>query len=296
MDERAVGAAALKLLRRRRGLSLADTARALLAIADEAGQPRTALPTVAGLQRSVARWESATPSTPDERYQLLLAHMYARTPAGQLALGGGSDFAELLDALAHLGESERQLAELRTLLLRTATEQGGGMLALLSPAAQSGIAAAVADPSRVDDELVAALAAVVSDVNAQVGSLPFVRLQLMLAPAVEVCRRLLGGPVPEPVLPTLRGTAVAARTLAGRLAFESRDECRIPRPVRRGDARGWSARGSVAAGRGAHVARARHVVLDAGSRGCATAGRCCGAGCEDGRQRDRASSGACAAG
>lgn len=224
MDDRAAGAVTLKALRHRRGLSLAETARALLAIADNLGQPRTALPTVAGLQRSVARWESARPTRPDERHQLLLAHLYARTPAGAIQLGAGSDLAELIDALARLGEGASQLHELRSALVRAATNQGGGMLALLSPSVQSGLSRALADPVRADEQLVAGLASVVADVNAQVGSLPFVRLQLLLAPAVEACRQLLASPVPEPVLPGLRGAAVAATALAGRLAFETRDD------------------------------------------------------------------------
>ncbi|WP_371657133.1 MULTISPECIES: hypothetical protein [unclassified Streptomyces] len=150
--------------------------------------------------------------------------MYARTPTGQIALGPGSDFAELIDALAHLGESARQLAELRSVLVQAATDQGGGMLALLSTAAQSALAATMADPSLTDEHAVAALSAVVSDVNSQVGSLPFVRLQLMLAPALEACRQLAIGPVPEPLLPHLRAVAVATHTFAGRLAFETRDD------------------------------------------------------------------------
>lgn len=224
MDDRTTGAAALKMLRRRRGLSLADTARALIAIAEQLGQPRTSLPTVAGLQRSVARWEAAHPARPDERHQLLLAHLYARTPGGTIALGAGSDFAEFIDALAHLGEGAQQLAELRSMLVRTATDQGGGMLALLSEGIQAGLAAAMADPSRADEELVAGLSTVVSDVNVQVGSLPFVRLQLMLAPALEACRQLAAGAVPGPLLPRLRGISASAHTLAGRLAFETRDD------------------------------------------------------------------------
>ncbi|MFI6683384.1 hypothetical protein [Streptomyces sp. NPDC050485] len=116
------------------------------------------------------------------------------------------------------------MAELRSMLVRTATDQGGGMLALLSTGVQAGLAAAMADPSRADQELVSGLSSVVTDVNAQVGSLAFVRLQLMLAPALEACRQLIAGPVPEPVLPQLRGIAVAAHTLAGRLAFETRDD------------------------------------------------------------------------
>ncbi|GGU15681.1 hypothetical protein [Streptomyces violascens] len=224
MDDRTIGAAMLKALRKRRGLSLADAARALIAIARELGQPCNSLPTATGLQRSVARWEAASPTRPDARHQLLLAHLYGRTPGGAVALGMGSDFAALIDALAHLGESAAQLAELGAQLARTATDQGGGMLTLLSPSTRAGLAAALADPSHTDENLVAGLAAVVSDVNARVGSLPFVRLQLMLTPAVEACRQLIAGPVPEPLLARLRGVSVAAHTLAGRLAFETRDD------------------------------------------------------------------------
>ncbi|MFE9556014.1 hypothetical protein ACFYOD_21360 [Streptomyces sp. NPDC006703] len=224
MDDRATGAAALKRLRQCRGLSLADTARALIAIAGRLGQPRISLPTVAGLQRSVARWESSRPTLPDARHQLLLAHLYGRTPAGDIALGAGSDFARLIDALAHLGEGARQLGELRSMLVRTATDQGGGLLALLSPSVQKGLATAMADPSLADEQLMAGLSTVVSDVNAQVGSVPFVRLQLLLAPALEACRRLTSGPVPQPLLPRLRSVSATAHTLAGRLAFETRDD------------------------------------------------------------------------
>jgi transcriptional regulator with XRE-family HTH domain len=222
MDDRAAGAAVLKRLRHRRGLSLSDVARALHQYAADLHQPH--LPAVASVQRSVARWESARPTMPDERYQLLLAHLYARTPAGELSLGVGSDVSELLSALRLFGESERRVAELRSLLVRALTDAGGGMLAFMAPGAQSGLAAALADPSRADEDVVAGLASVVSDVNAEVGSLPFVRLQLMLAPAVEACRRLLAGSLPDPLQASLREAAVAASALAGRLAFETRDD------------------------------------------------------------------------
>ncbi|MBC2903129.1 hypothetical protein [Streptomyces cupreus] len=222
MEDRAAGAAALKALRKRRGLSLADTARALIALADELHQPP--LPAVASVQRSVARWEATRPTMPDERYQLLLAHLYARTPAGGIALGSGSDFAEYLNTLGLLGESERRTAELRSVILRTATDTGGGMLALLAPGVHASLAEALADPSRAGQDTITGLATVVVDVNAEVGSLPMVRLQLLLAPAVEASRRLLAGPVPEPLALQLRKVAVAASTLAGRLAFETRDD------------------------------------------------------------------------
>ncbi|MEU0389993.1 hypothetical protein [Streptomyces chartreusis] len=222
MEDRAAGAAVLKRLRKRRGLSLAAVARALVQLAGDLHQP--ALPAVASVQRSVARWESGKPVMPDERYQLLLAHLYARAPGGSLVLGAGSDFAEYLHALGLLGESERRTAELRTLVLRAATDAGGGMLALLAPGVQAGLSAALEDPSRTDQDTIDGLASVVVDVNAEIGSLPMVRLQLLLAPAVEASRRLLAGPVPEPLLPQLRKVAVAAATLAGRLAFETRDD------------------------------------------------------------------------
>lgn len=215
MEEKAAGAAALKRLRRRRALSLAGLARALVAEAETLRLPL--LPSVANVQRTVARWESARPTLPDERYQLLLAHVYARTPAGGVALGAGSDFAELMQALGLLGEGERRIGELRTSVLRVSTDAGGGILALLAPSLHI-------DSARTDETTVSGLASVVTEVNAEVGSLPMVRLQLLLAPAVEAMRRLLAGPVPDPFLSPLRETAVAALTLAARLAFETRDD------------------------------------------------------------------------
>ncbi|MEU2070185.1 hypothetical protein [Streptomyces anulatus] len=221
MGTRAAGAATLKRLRHSRGLSLAGVARALTRTAVALHQPR--LPAVASVQRSVARWESATPTLPDERYQLLLAHLYARTPAGQMAVGAGSDLAELLGALLDLGESETRVAFLHTVLIRTATDTGG-MLALLSTPVQAGLSVALIDPSRATEETAAGLVAVVADVNAQVGSVPMVRLQLLLAPVIDACRRLQAGPLPSPVVGHVRAVAVAACSLTGRLAFENRDD------------------------------------------------------------------------
>ncbi|MFK4185902.1 hypothetical protein ACI2L4_18050 [Streptomyces sparsogenes] len=221
--EMLLGAAALKSLRKARGWSLADTSRALIATARRLGQPLDS--SAASVQRSVARWESATrPILPSERNQLLLAHLYARGADGHIALGPGSDFAELLDALAHLGEAEARLKDLRALLIRTATDDGTGVLALLGPATRLSLAAALTDPTRVDELLIDGLRTVVGDVNAQVGSLPFARLQLLLAPVIESCQRLLAGDVPAPLLPELRTVAAQAYTLGGRLAFETRDD------------------------------------------------------------------------
>lgn len=222
MDDRTAGAAALKRLRTRRGLSLSGLAHALL---DSAGALHLRhMPSPTSVQRNVSRWEAGQ-VVPDDRYQLLLAHVYARTPVGQVSLGAGSDFTALLDVLALFGGSGRQIADVRTAVIRAVTDQGGAsMLALLNPGSQDALAAALVDPSRVDEAVCKALAATVSDVNAEVGSLPFVRLQLLLSPAVEACRRLLAGPVPVELVPRLRDTAVAASALAGRLAFETRDD------------------------------------------------------------------------
>ncbi|MEU9315740.1 hypothetical protein [Streptomyces sp. NPDC048295] len=222
MDNSTAGAA-LKRLRVRRGLSLADMARALTQIAQGLGVPR--LPQIASVQRSLARWESRSPTMPDERYQLLLAHLYATTPGGSRALGEGSDFAQFLDALGQLGESELRIAELRSMLVRAMTDDSGSLLTLLVPeAAGVGLGKILTDSSLLDSETVAGLASVVAGVNAQVGSLPFVRLQLMLAPALEACRRLMADGSPEPVREHLRCTRVEAAMLAGRLAFETRDD------------------------------------------------------------------------
>ncbi|MFF2960489.1 hypothetical protein ACFVT1_16595 [Streptomyces sp. NPDC057963] len=200
---------------------MADVARGLTHIAADLRHPR--LPAVASVQRSVARWESAAPTLPDGRYQLLLAHLYGRTPAGQMAVGAGSDLAELLGALLDLGESETRVAALRTALIRTATDTGG-MLSLLDPSAQSELSVALADPSRATEETATVLAAVVADVNSQVGAVPMVRLQLLLAPVLDACRSLQEGPLPGPVADQVRTVAVAACVLAGRLAFENRDD------------------------------------------------------------------------
>ncbi|GAA4966346.1 transcriptional regulator with XRE-family HTH domain [Nonomuraea thailandensis] len=221
--DKLVGAASMKRLRLARGWSLADTARAISDTAARLGQPFDA--SVASVQRTVARWETSTnPILPSERYQLLLAHLYARNTEGRPLLGTGSDFAEFLDALRHLGESEQRLSELHTLLVRTTTDAGAGLLALLGPPTQQLLAAALADPSRVDEELLVALREAVSTVNGQVGSIPFVRLHLMLAPIVESCRRLTTAAIPPAHVADLRWIAAQAFMLAGRFAFETRDD------------------------------------------------------------------------
>ncbi|MEU3962132.1 hypothetical protein AB0F42_20330 [Streptomyces buecherae] len=216
------GAATLKRLRRSRGWSLAFTARALIETARRLGQPLDA--NTASVQRSVARWEHEShPTLPGDRYQLLLGHLYARGRDGDVSLSAGSDFSELLDALACLGESERRIGELRALLVRSVTDNGEGLLALLGPAGRFG-PTALSDPSSLDPSGLTALRTAVADVNGQVGSVPFVRLQLLLAPTVEACRRLLAAALPEALEREVRAIAAQAYALAGRFAFETRDD------------------------------------------------------------------------
>lgn len=244
LHDRAVGAGILKRVRQQRGWSLRDLSRALGATAKHLGQPLSA--GLASVQRSVARGESTTtPILPGERYQLLLAHLYSRGPDGDVALGPGSDFAELLDALAHLGESEERLCELRVLLTRTMADSGGGLLGLLGPTTR----AALADPSRVSEDLIDSLHGAVEDVNEQVGTVSFVRLQLFLAPIVESCRRLLGEDASPPgaFLPGLNSVAAQTYALAARFAFETRDD---------GASRALYAAATTAAGAGAPWRRA----------------------------------------
>ncbi|MFC5724931.1 hypothetical protein ACFP1Z_32780 [Streptomyces gamaensis] len=215
------GAAALRALRQRRGLSLAGCARALLEQARLLAHPPSRLPTTAGLMRSLSRWEHhSAPVLPSERHQLLLAHLYARTPAGSPALGPGSDFSELLLALACMGAGAAQLRLLRENVTRTLTSSGIALHVLLPSAVQ----AALGDPARLDEEVAAQLATAVSQVRDQLDRLPFARLQLMLAPIVEASRQLLAGPVPERLVPELHTAAVSVFCLAGRLAFETHDD------------------------------------------------------------------------
>jgi hypothetical protein len=83
---------------------LAEQARALHDVAERLGVTAVTSTRPASLQRSIARWENtASPTVPGERYQLLLAHLYAHRASGELALGAGSDLDALVTALAHLG-------------------------------------------------------------------------------------------------------------------------------------------------------------------------------------------------
>ncbi|WP_324611409.1 hypothetical protein [Streptomyces sp. NRRL F-5755] len=109
-------------------------------------------------------------------------------------------------------------------MARTVTVGAGSLHALVGPHARATIAAALEDPARTDTSLINDLQAAVDDTNHHVGSLPFVRLQLLLSPVLETCRRLLASELPPPALRGLHTVAAQAFTLAGRIAFETYDD------------------------------------------------------------------------
>lgn len=222
MNDRATACGLLRRLREQRGWSWADQARALRAVADRLNVAAVTSTRLTSLQRSIARWEStATRTVPGERTQLLLAHLYARNGAGRLALGAGSDLETFLTALSHFGVPERRTRELRDLAVRSAGVDSDQLLALLAGTTCQLVTDALRDPRRLDAELIDRLDDAVSDVDRQVGSVPFVRLQLLLAPIVEVCLRLRSL---EPLQERLSMVRAKTYVLVGRIAFETRDD------------------------------------------------------------------------
>ncbi|MBB6376371.1 hypothetical protein BKA01_003629 [Pseudonocardia eucalypti] len=201
-------------------------ARAIRDLAGELGMSSLAGVQVASLKRNIARWESAgVNGSMGERNQLLLAHLYARTPAGEISIGGGSDFEALLSALHHFGIDEDRLRELQAAVAENAARQYGGLSAFSRNGYSPDLARALHDPSKLSHGTLVELREVVTDVNNRVGTVPFVRLQLQLAPTVDSCRRLIAATdTPGSLREDLLVVASDAFTLAGRLAFETRDD------------------------------------------------------------------------
>lgn len=244
-NDRGTACRLLRQLREQRGWSWADQARALRAVAEQHGAQTSLGAQLSSLQRSIARWEStASRTVPGERYQLLLAHLYARNGSGGLALGAGSDFDTLLTALAHYGVAAQRTRELRDLVVRSTSVDDGQLLALLADPLRRPLIGALRDP-RLDVELIDHLAASVSELDRQISSVPFVRLQLMLAPVVELCVRLQDT---EQLRARLGALRCDAYLLAGRIAFETRDDAA---------ARRWYARAVAASGDPTRRAAAR---------------------------------------
>ncbi|GAA0646829.1 hypothetical protein GCM10010174_82520 [Kutzneria viridogrisea] len=220
--DRLAGVELLRRLRESRGWSWADLARALQTAARRLGIASVMQVELPSIVRTLARWESVTgTSAPRERYQVLLAHIYAYTPAGSLHMGPGSDFAVLTTALRHLGTPPKRLVQITTLVTQAANTDNAQWLVWLSPAMQAQAAAVLKGERRLDEELLQQLAGSVAGVARQVGNTPFGRLQLQLAPIVELCRLLLKADSPSNELLVLASDATA---LAARLAFELADD------------------------------------------------------------------------
>ncbi|WP_155346703.1 hypothetical protein [Acrocarpospora pleiomorpha] len=176
---------------------------------------------VASIQRTIARWENGT-STPDDRYQVLLAHAFARTPTGDVSLGPGSDFAVLLNAFEEAGTARQTLDELTAAVAAVGTDMG--LAAFLSEPLRADIARALADGSTMELDILDRLGDASAAVNRQIGTVPFVRLHLAQAAIVEVCRRLLGRHAHTPIRARMVEVAGVTLSLAARLAFENHDD------------------------------------------------------------------------
>ena len=196
----------LRRLRESRGWSWAELARALRDCAGKLRLSSLQGRQVGSIQRAIARWESPSERTnPGQHYQVLLAHLYAHRADGALALGPGSDFEMLVEALRGFGVTEQRVEALVEMVTRTAT----------APANRA--------TAESDEELVNQVDAAVTRINAQIGSAPLVRLQLALAPSVQTCRQFLNPP--RSSLDKDRAlVAVNALGLAARLAFETKDD------------------------------------------------------------------------
>lgn len=216
------GAQTLRRLRTSRGWSWDQLAEHLRGLARQLKFARIGENSLSSIKRSIARWEAG--QKPGDQYQLLLAHAYARTPLGAVALGPGSDFRELLDAFALMGVEPERLDELANTVAVSATDSGISLLAFLGSPLQVEIAAALARPSAVELSVIDGLQAAGNAVNSKIGSVPFVRLHLAQAAIVDACRHLLSGEQAPPVRARLREVASACFALAARLAFETHDD------------------------------------------------------------------------
>ncbi|MCO5968525.1 hypothetical protein [Actinoallomurus soli] len=219
--ERMCAAQRIRTLRMSRGWSLLDQARALREVARRLRMPTVAQARLSTIQRTIARWENDG-VRPGERYQLLLAHVYA-DQRGTTALGPGSDFDQLMTVFAMYGIEPLRISELRGLVADALTSGARGLLAFLSPNLTASLMPTLADPSRTDDELIAQLRAAVAGLNGRIGAVPFVRLQIGLVPIIESCRTLAAGPVPGELREQLLAISSTACLLAARLAFETYD-------------------------------------------------------------------------
>lgn len=163
----------------------------------------------ASIKRTIARWESDAPTAtvPDERYQWVLVHLLAERH-GHFDVGPGSDLLHLLSALLGMGVSPTRIVELQGAVISWAERRSqtplmhGQDLAMVVPSAA---------------ELTLSFAAE----SARVGTVPFVRSQLALAPLLAALGHVSQANEAGSDVHLLAARAFA---LAGRLAFELHDD------------------------------------------------------------------------
>jgi len=173
------------------------------------GVDRLAQATAASIKRTIARWESDAPTAtvPDERYQWVLAHLFAEHD-GRFDVGPGSDFLGLLSALLSMGVSPDRVAELQDVAISLVEHRGH------TPLLQH-------DHLTLDAASIAEVAMAFAALSERVGKVPFVRSQLALAPLLALLGQVsqTDGALPDGHL-----LATRAFAMAGRLAFELRDD------------------------------------------------------------------------
>ncbi|SNS25988.1 hypothetical protein SAMN05443665_100260 [Actinomadura meyerae] len=221
--QRKTGARSLRRLRTARGWSWTELATQLRLHARTLHIQRIGAAQLSSIRRTIGRWESAA-SVPDEQYQLLLAYVYARTSTGSVALGPGSDFRQLLETLALLGALPERLDEIAGTVSAAVTDSGTHLLAFLGAPVRNELAGALARPESLSLSLLDALAELSRSVDQRIGTVPFVRLYLVQAAAVEACRHLLVGEHPAQFRSRLWSVAACSFALAARLAFETHDD------------------------------------------------------------------------
>ncbi|MEJ3742807.1 hypothetical protein WEI85_05915 [Actinomycetes bacterium KLBMP 9797] len=212
--DRQEGKRQLRRLRERRGWSWADEARAIKAMARRLSLDWLTDVAVSSIRRTIARWESdrTTSPAPDERYQRIL-HLYAERD-GVIDIGPGSDFLELLEAFRSLGVPPERVDDLHANVASWSQ---------CKPALPWRV-----DPADIAQGDLTDLSATLAAVMTRVGSVPFARSQVALAPYLDAFRHLeLEGLALPPDAHALAADCFGA---AGRLAFELRDDDAAKQP------------------------------------------------------------------
>jgi tetratricopeptide (TPR) repeat protein len=265
-------------LRQRRGWSQTNLAETLRRLAEtlpkDQGVGRVALTSTDSIKRTIRRWETEG-VRPDDRYCALLTHAYAMK-GDAATIAAGSDLELLMSAFAAMGVSMKRREYLRFLAVSAATVSGGAFLSTFTPDLRDRTIRALAHPDRVDLGTLADLRAAVGGLQQQSeGAMPYLRLVSAVVPHVMVARRLLNADQPDPIRQAVCEVAIQTFNLAGRLAFNLRDQASAKRfcadadeasaELHDGWMRGWwqSSRARVARFNYQDIDEALHFALQA---------------------------------